>query len=52
MSLSPGRARACITAAFAEAPEWDCTLACSAPKSSFARSIAICSATSTSSQPP
>src|SRR2546430_12423308 len=31
------------TATFAEVPECACTLACSAPKSSFARSMASCS---------
>ena len=29
-----------------------CTFACSAPNSSFARSIAVCSISSTTSQPP
>ena len=37
---------------FAPLPECGCTLACSAPKSFLARSIASCSTTSTFSQPP
>src|SRR5699024_745514 len=41
-----------MTAALALAPEWDWTLACSAPNSSLARSIAICSATAPCSPPP
>lgn len=41
-----------MAAALACAPEWGCTLAASAPNSAFTRSIAICSITSTFSQPP
>ena len=37
---------------FAVEPEWGCTFACSAPKSSIARSRASDSALSTSSHPP
>ena len=37
---------------FVCAPAWGCTFACSAPKSSFARSIAVCSISSITSQPP
>jgi hypothetical protein len=37
---------------FAWAPEWGCTLTCSAPKSAWARAMASDSATSTNSQPP
>ena len=50
--VSPGLSIAKYTAWFACAPECGCTLAYSAPKSFFARSIASCSATSTYSQPP
>ena len=39
-------------ARLALAPECGCTLACSAPKSSFARSMASTSTSSTYSQPP
>ena len=37
---------------FVAAPAFGWTFACSAPKSSFARSIAIVSISSTTSQPP
>lgn len=51
-TVSPGRSRAAYAASTAEDPEWDCTLACSAPNSALARSTASRSATSTISQPP
>jgi hypothetical protein len=50
--VSPGLRNAKNAAALACAPECGCTFACSAPNSSFARSIAICSTWSTNSQPP
>jgi hypothetical protein len=50
--VSPGSGIAKKTAAFAEAPEWGCTFANLALKSSFALSIAGVSAPSTCSQPP
>jgi hypothetical protein len=37
---------------FVCAPACGWTFACSAPKSAFARSIAVCSISSTTSQPP
>ncbi len=52
MIVSPGLSSANIAAALAWAPECGCTLACSAPKSALTRSMAICSTTSTCSQPP
>jgi hypothetical protein len=50
--VSPGLRKARKTAALAEAPLCGCTLACSAPKSCFTRSMASCSTWSTTSQPP
>ena len=50
--VSPGFIAAKNTAWFACEPEFGCTLAASAPKSLFTRSIASCSAMSTNSQPP
>jgi len=52
MTVSPGLSAAKNAAWFAVAPECDWTLAKSAWKSFFARSMAICSTTSTCSQPP
>ena len=43
---------AAYTAMFVCDPACGCTFACSAPNSSFARSIASCSISSTTSQPP
>ena len=47
-----GFSTAMKAAKLACAPEWGCTFAWSAPKSSFARSMASCSTWSTISQPP
>src|SRR5712675_1832766 len=51
-TVSPGFSVAMYTATFADVPECACTLACSAPNSSFARSIASCSTLSAYSHPP
>jgi hypothetical protein len=51
-NVSPGFRNAWNTAKLADAPECGCTFACSAPNSSFARSMASCSTRSTTSQPP
>jgi len=50
--VSPGSRMEKYTAMFACEPEWGWTLAWSAPKSRFARSMARTSATSTYSHPP
>ena len=50
-STIKGFSSAKYTAMFAWLPAWGCTFAASAPKSSFARSIASCSTSSTNSQP-
>jgi hypothetical protein len=52
MIFSPGGTTAMNAAKFAWAPEWGWTLACSAPKSCFSRSMASCSISSMTSQPP
>lgn len=52
MIVSPGFSSANIAAALACAPEWGWTFAASAPNSALIRSMAICSTTSTCSQPP
>ena len=52
MIVSPGFSSANIAAALACAPEWGWTFASSAPNSALIRSMAICSTTSTCSQPP
>ena len=52
ITLSPGLSAAKYTAWLACEPEWGCTLTCSAPNSSLARSMASVSTTSTYSQPP
>ncbi len=52
MMVSPGWSSPKNTAWFACDPELACTFACSAWNSSFTRSIASCSTTSTCSQPP
>ena len=52
MIVSSLRAMACRTAALALAPECGWTFAYSASNSCFNRSIAICSTSSTTSQPP
>ena len=52
MIVSPGSSIAMYAALLAWAPACGWTFANPAPNSSLARSIASCSATSTSSQPP
>ena len=52
MIVSPGFTNAMKAAKLACAPECGCTLACSAPKSCFGRSMASCSISSTNSHPP
>jgi hypothetical protein len=49
---SPGRSNARSTAALACEPKWGCTFTCSTEKSSFARSIASISTSSTTEHPP
>ena len=50
--VSPGFSAVRYTDMFAWEPECGWTLACSALKRAFARSIASCSTSSTNSQPP
>ncbi|CFN73900.1 Uncharacterised protein [Bordetella pertussis] len=51
-TVSPGLSTAMYTPWLACEPEFGCTLAASAPKICFRRSMASCSTTSTYSQPP